>query len=295
MPPLVAPLFASCVAYALLGDAPSSWLVAIVLGALAPDVDLLLLLLSPAAAVRLHRGPSHSGLGLAVAALSAGLLAHGAVRLPWAESLGLAAAGTCVHVLCDMLSIQGLSLSWRRSTRRVAWSVLVATDPLVTVLCALGVLGAVGFPAAARVVAGAASALVLYLVGMRIVLRRRAWAAARDALPTPVEGVYPRPDSPTRWTVVTRTVDGVQAGVLDLGTRRLSLLETQPDARDSPALSSVLAQAVVERSAFPVARVEGKTVRLRDLRFAYAWPAPPFGADVELDAEGRPVRERAFL
>lgn len=295
MPPLVAPLFAICMLLAALGDAPVGWLVALVAGALAPDVDLLLLLLSPASAVRLHRGPTHGVIGLAVAAVLAGALVHLAAGPSWAASIGFAVAGTVVHAAWDVLSIQGLALPGRKIAGRTSLAVLVAFDPYVTVLSALGVLGAVGFPAGARVIAGSAAALVLYLVVLRFVLRRRAWAAAREALSTPLEGVYPRPESPGRWTVVTRTLEGLRVGVLDLGTRRLSLLESPPDAETSPALASVLGQAFVARALFPVARVEGKTIRLRDLRFAYDWPAPPFGADIELDAAGRPVRERAYL
>jgi hypothetical protein len=73
------------------------------------------------------------------------------------------------------------------------------------------------------------------------------------------------------------------------------MLDVPQDESHSPARASALAHAVLERAAFPVARVEGRLTRLRDLRFAYDWPAPPFGADVELDASGRPARERAYL
>jgi hypothetical protein len=293
VPPLAAPLFALCLLLAASGDPPVGWLVALVAGALAPDADLLLLLVSPASAVKLHRGPTHGVVGLVVAAGGAGVLAHLLGGPSWVVSIGFAAAGTAVHAAWDVLSIQGLALPGRKTAGRTSVPVLVALDPYVTVLLSLGVLGAVGFPAGARVIAGAA--VVLYLVILRFVLRRRAWDAAREALATPLEGVYPRPESPGRWTVVTRTLEGLQVGVLDLGTRRLSLLEAPPDAGTSPALASLLGQAFVERAVFPVARVEGKTVRLRDLRFAYDWPAPPFGVDIDLDAEGRPVRERAYL
>lgn len=295
MPPLLAPLFALCAAFAALGDAPVGWLVAIAAGALAPDVDLLLLLLSPASAMRLHRGPTHTLVGLVVSGVLAGAVVRFTGGPPWPLSVGLALVGTAMHAGFDALSIQGLALWARRRPRRVALAVLVAADPLLTTLCALGALGAVGFPAAARVVGGAAVALTVYLVGLRVVLARRAHAAAREALTTPVEGVYPRPESPARWTVVTRTKDGMRAGVLDLGARRLSMLEHGPDAEGSPALASVLAQAVVEAASFPVTVEQGRTVKLRDLRFAYDWPSPPFGADVELDESGRPRRERAWL
>jgi len=304
VPPLIAPLFALSAAFAVLGDAPVGWLVALAAGALAPDVDLLLLLLSPASAVRLHRGPTHTLVGLLATGIGAGLVTNATGGPPLAESIGFALAGTVVHAACDALSIQGLAL-WgtKRRASRVGLPVLVAADPVLTVVAALGVLGAVAFPAAARFIGAGVVILCLYLVGLRIVFARRAAAAARDALSTPVEGVFPRPESPARWTVVTRTVDGVRAGVLDLGTRRLSMLEHAPEAEGSSALSSALGQAVLERAAFPVAHEEprrgkdarGKIVRLRDLRFAFDWPAPPFGADVELDAEGRAVRERAFL
>lgn len=299
MPPLIAPLFALCGAFAVLGEPPVGWLVAIVAGALAPDADLLLLLLSPASAVRLHRGPTHTLVGLLASGLAAGALTHftGGPALPWA--IGLALVGTAVHAAFDALSIQGLA-SWRRgANKRAGHAVLVAADPILTVACALGVLGAVGFPAAARVVGGAAVGLSVYLVGMRVVFARRAATLARQALPTPVEGVFPRPESPARWTIVTRTLDGIRAGVLDLGTRRLSMLDHAPEADGTPAVASALGQAVLERAAFPVAREERRgdrrVVRLRDLRFAFDWPAPPFGADVELDADGRPLRERAWL
>jgi hypothetical protein len=303
VPPLIAPLFALCGAFAALGDAPVGWLVAIVAGALAPDVDLLLLLLSPASAVRLHRGPTHTLLGLVASGASAGAVTHltGGPALAW--SIGLALAGTAVHAAFDALSIQGLALWGRGAKKRVAYPVLVAADPILTVACALGVLGAVGFPGAARLVGATAVVLCLYLVGLRVVLARRAATAARQALSTPVEGVFPRPESPARWTIVTRTLEGIRAGVLDLGTRRLSMLDHAPEAEGSPAIASTLGQAVLERAVFPVAHEEpsrrgksgGKVVRLRDLRFAFDWPAPPFGADVELDADGRPVRERAWL
>lgn len=295
MPPLIAPLFALCAALAAAPAAPVGWFVALVAGALAPDADLLLLLLSPASAVRLHRGPTHTLVGLVASGVGAGALTAATGGPAPLTSIGLALGGTLIHALFDAVSIQGLAPWGRRRAARLLPAVLVAADPILTLLCALGALGAIGFPAAARVVGGAVVALSLYLVGLRVVLARRAGVAAREALATPVEGVFPRPESPARWTVVTRTVDGIRAGVLDLGTRRLSMLECPPDAAGSPAIASALGQAVVERSVFPVAREDGRLVRLRDLRFAYDWPAPPFGADIELDPEGRPVRERAYL
>jgi 2-polyprenyl-6-methoxyphenol hydroxylase-like FAD-dependent oxidoreductase len=52
-------------------------------------------------------------------------------------------------------------------------------------------------------------------------------------------------------------------------------------------------------SPFPVVRRSrrdrGECAELRDLRFAYDWPAAPFGADVDLDAGGAPRRERAYI
>jgi hypothetical protein len=295
VPPLIAPLFTLCAAFALLGDAPVGWFVALAAGALAPDVDLLLLLLSPPSAVRLHRGPTHTPVGLLVSGAAAGAVTHVTGGPPLPLSIGLALAGTAVHAAFDAVSIQGLASWGRRRARRFALPILVALDPVVTVAAALGVLGAIAFPSAARMVGGAVVVLCLYLIGLRFAFARRARTIARQALTTPIEGIYPRPESLARWTVVTRTVDGIRAGILDVGKKRLSMLEPTPEAEGSAAVASVLGQAVIERAGFPVVREEGATLRLRDLRFAYDWPAPPFGADIELDDAGRPKRERAWL
>ncbi|MBI2896088.1 MAG: metal-dependent hydrolase [Deltaproteobacteria bacterium] len=300
MPPLLAPAFALLAAFgALGGDAPAGTLTALAVGALAPDVDLLLLLVDPARALRLHRGPTHTVVGLAVAAVLAGLAVAAAGGPPPAVAVPLAAGGTLIHASFDAISTHGLAARLSSPRGRKALPLLVPLDPLTTVIAVVAVLVAIAVPGTARVLSLAAIGLLTYLILVRAWARKRAWAAARTGLATPIEGIFPRPESPMRWTAVTRTAGGISAWIVDLGRRRLTALEPLPDAREETLAASRVAREFVRVSPFPVVRrrrrERGEAAELRDLRFAYEWPAAPFGADVDLDADGALRRERAYL
>lgn len=104
---------------------------AAVLGALAPDLDVLAMLRGRVSFMRQHRGASHSLAGIMLISLAVSLIIYIDFAVsPWLY-LHWALAGACSHVTLDCLNSYGTQLWWPFSRKRIAGNLLMFMDPLL--------------------------------------------------------------------------------------------------------------------------------------------------------------------
>ena len=108
----------------------------VVLGAQAPDGDMLLRLKGSACYIRNHRGRSHSW--VAVPIWAAGITSliqwlYG-FDLPWLHLGGWILLATVLHVVSDLFSSYGTMAAWPISKRFIAWNIIHLFDPFLFVL-----------------------------------------------------------------------------------------------------------------------------------------------------------------
>ena len=117
-------------------DLASAATIATVLGALAPDFDIIARLRGELAYMRHHRAFSHSLAGVMAWAILINLFLH--LLQPetaWGALLGPALAGGLSHILLDFFNTHGAALLWPFTRRRLSCYLLNVFDPaLLTAL-----------------------------------------------------------------------------------------------------------------------------------------------------------------
>ena len=104
------------------------------IGALAPDLDVVAQLWDPMAAITIHRTGTHSFIGgVLVAGLVAGLL-WGFRRESFLRLFGFAYLGLLSHVGSDLLTSFGTAILWPLSDKRFALAQHYIIDPLFSVI-----------------------------------------------------------------------------------------------------------------------------------------------------------------
>ncbi len=152
---------------------------AVVIGSVLPDLDHVVNVLGGDAAVRFHRGISHSFAGIAVTSLLLALLLYRFGKWKELKKLYLlAVVGQLSHIALDLVTSYGTQIFQPFSDARVSFDLLFIVDLLFTGIVLAGiVLSRRHRPAMAR---GALAALALY-VGFAAVLHARAEDAVRTA------------------------------------------------------------------------------------------------------------------
>lgn len=203
-----------------------------VLGAQAPDADIVLRLKGNASYIRNHRGISHSWIAVPIwAAIITSLIQwlYG-FDLPWLHLGGWTLLATTVHVVSDLFNSYGTMAAWPVSKRFIAWNIIHLFDPFLFVLC-LAAIGLWAFGAAdpARLFPFMYAILVLYYL-YRAQRHRSGTLRARNLDKT--AGTAP-PASYTLiptltlsdWNVIRRDPDG-SLTVGNLHKNRLTWIET---------------------------------------------------------------------
>ncbi|HEY6097025.1 MAG TPA: metal-dependent hydrolase, partial [Candidatus Deferrimicrobium sp.] len=151
---------------------------AVVLGSVLPDADHLASLLGSDAAIRFHRGISHSFAGIAVSSL---LLAFLLCRFGKWKDLKklylLVLIGQLSHIALDLLTSYGTQILQPFSDVRVSFDLLFIIDLVFTGIVLAGILLSRHRPMRAR----AALATLAMYVGVAAVLHVRAEDAVRTA------------------------------------------------------------------------------------------------------------------
>ena len=141
-----------------------------VLGALAPDIDIIFQFFGDVPYLTHHRGSSHSvpGVLMISAIIAAALwLLFGSI------SLGIiflwTFLGALSHILLDILNSYGAKVLWPFSGKRYSLNLLVLADPVLIVLFA----GVILWPGIPEFIARAAFWVALSYLGARFYLRCR--------------------------------------------------------------------------------------------------------------------------
>jgi len=111
-------------------------MVAGLLGALAPDLDIVARLWDPMAAVAVHRTATHSFLGGAMIAMVVAGLVWGFRRENFFHLFGFAYLGLLSHIGLDLLTSFGTAILWPLSDMRFALAQHYLIDPIFTILAA---------------------------------------------------------------------------------------------------------------------------------------------------------------
>jgi len=185
---------------------------AVTAGALAPDLDSVMALWDQFAAIKYHRGLTHSVFGGVLLAL---LVAWPIYRwgARWGadkryrELAALVYLGILVHIGLDLIGSWGIRMFYPFSDARVALDLAFIVDPILTGAFAVPLAVAWRRPQlAARAVRIGLAVAILYLAaaaGAKEVARARfASELGQRVIKTDRIAVLPRPFSPFRWLAV---------------------------------------------------------------------------------------------
>lgn len=100
------------------------------IGALAPDLDVVARLWDPLAAINVHRTATHSFIGGAIVALGVAGLVWGLTRQNPVRLFGFAYLGLLSHIGSDLLTAFGTAILWPLSDRRFALAQHYIIDPI---------------------------------------------------------------------------------------------------------------------------------------------------------------------
>ncbi|WP_374450310.1 metal-dependent hydrolase [Stella sp.] len=266
-------------------------------GALAPDLDMLVVLVDPTRAALLRHTFTHSLVALPAMAAGIAVLARLAGgRLGFWQTAALAAAGIVLHIGLDLLNAYGVVLFHPLSDARVEFGLLFVVDPVLTGVLALGLglslLPRLG-PGARAAVAATALALALAHVGVAALLRERASDMLAATASAPAVDLVPEPFAPLRWRGILRRPDGYDQYAIRPVANRIERLPSVLSDPEAPAVAavrrSVPGMALAGFLHAPVWRVEGDRVTVHDLRYRFAelgnaWD--PFGFAFEVGPGG---------
>ena len=299
------------------------WLTALVAAgaAVVPDLDFLARKASQKLLfLKLHRGLTHSLLGVPLIAGCAAGVALVLFGLPFVPTFAASALAALSHLVLDaVMHSTGLQLLWpwpRRlrlplvvglnpltsSARCAERSLAVCMrctmhsavlSPLVLVLWA-GFLGSLVPLGSYRVVSRLTLAVALgYLaasaalrLGARLVLRVH---LARTNDPVKAASVFPASFSPFRWLGVTQTIGGFT--LLDIqplsgrvtSMRRFGPTEQGADVNRSRETATVI--EFLDNAVFPHVSRSGKALIWRDLAYAFSPTVALFTARIQLDGD----------
>ncbi len=254
---------------------------ALVGGAMLPDVDILWSWGRGIASLEMHRGITHSLLGGAALAVALAAVTRwmGPERRV-APLLAMAAAGVFGgHLFLDLVTSFGIQLFLPFSRARPAWDWLFIIDlwfsvPLLVALLAARLAGSV------RVARLGCAYLAVYLAvtatAHDLALAATERAAARAGVAVTRVAALPQPPSPLRWLGLAETPDGYAVGAVDLGAREPVRLDPVPRGPQSALVEHVRALAPVRTylwfARFPVVSLREigdlQVVEFRDLRFS---------------------------
>lgn len=280
--------------------------IAVVLGAMVPDADMIVGLLGPEFSLRHHRGITHSLVGAPFIAMLLGYLVY---RFSSLRSYRLAVLmvfiGILSHIFLDYITSFGTVLFDPVATGRYALNLVFILDPFMTVpLAVCFLLIWKGKLRAPRWAFAALGYLMLYLLfcafmhgraegSMLAYVRARGFDVERHT-------VFPAPLTPFRWLGVVEGADGYMRVPLGPGGVNEGGVSTVARGPENGLVSSARESDVGRLfhwfARYPVSsfRSEGDfaIVEFHDVRYMLSildGREPPFVLRMVFDGVGRPV------
>jgi inner membrane protein len=181
---------------------------ACLIGAIDPDLDVLLTLFGRDFYITEHRGFTHSLLGMGPSALLAALIAwwiyrKSVERASFGVLWAMALAGVTSHMFLDWCTTWGTMLLWPNKTR-FALDHLFIVDPWYWLLLSIPVgLSFLFFHRRVSICSLGIGAALLYH-GMTAFNHHQALQVAAEDRPQAWRAAFPQPFSPFRWSVFDR-------------------------------------------------------------------------------------------
>jgi inner membrane protein len=272
-------------------------MIALVAGAMLPDVDVVMALVDELSVVRYHRGLTHWLVGAFLLALPLAVVLYrfGRYKRFW-PLIGLGALGVLTHIALDLPTSFGTMVFTPFSHERYALNLIFIIDPIYSgiILLALG-LGHWRRRWARTPAILGISGLLLY-IGMAAAMHDRAQERFRAAVQAQGLTVlrteaYPRFPGLWTWLGLAETPTAIIRGRVDLGRSAPMRLnhypKPSPDGLFTKAGELEEVQAFLDFARFPwmTARREGEHTILEyyDLRFGAAPHHDDFRLEVVLD------------
>jgi len=275
-------------------------MIALVAGAMLPDVDVVMALVDELSVVRYHRGLTHSFVGAFLLALplAAVLYRFGKYQRFW-PLVSLGGLGVLTHIALDLPTSFGTMIFMPFSRERYALNLVFIIDPIYSglILLALGLGYWRRRWAQAAAIVGL-SGLVLYIgvaAAMHEVARERfKTTVAAQGLAVLRTEAYPGFPGPWAWLGLAETPTTIVRGKIQLGPSGPFTLEHFPkptqDGLFTVAGNLEEVQAFLAFARFPwmTARRQGEhiVVEYYDLRFGEAPHHNDFRLEVILDGTG---------
>ena len=185
-----------------------SAVIALTAGALAPGLDSIMSLWDPFAAIKYHRGLTHSVFGgVLLAVLVAWPIHRWGSHKRYRDLVGLVYLGILLHIGLDLVTSFGTRALYPLTSTRFTWDLAFIIDPLLTAMLVMPVLVAWRRPhLAMRATRMGIIAAILYLF---VAASAKASATAgflrelaQRGIPAERIMVVPAPLSPFRWTAL---------------------------------------------------------------------------------------------
>jgi membrane-bound metal-dependent hydrolase YbcI (DUF457 family) len=280
-----------------------------VLGALAPDIDCVLMPIGWDIYLRFHEVATHSVAGAVVLGSAAAVLVRSVVKGAHLRALIVVASlGAISHIVFDVLSGARIAVGWPVTNARIAWPLVAMAEPWVLLL--LGAGGAMLLAAGRRVPQLARCLLLALTVFFGI---KGTLYADVQRLVEPNRGVGSRAQtiearwgSWTEWLVSEKDPNAVRTWLVDgwNGTRELVLSQPlSPEAGlvlASRSLDTVRNFLRVHDLTFAIERVEDdghRAVLWSDVRYCSRPQSAHGGVDCGLwfggtfGPDGRPLNQ----
>ena len=274
--------------------------IAFLIGAIFPDIDLIVSFFGPEFSLRYHRGITHS---IIAAPLFAMFIAAVIYRFASFKKFVLlsviVALGIYSHILFDLITSYGTVIFDPISMKRYSWNLVFILDPFITIPVVLGLILCWKWSDRALIISvSILTFLGIYLMSNLCVKllyeqKLRGFAAA-DSIAVTRSTVYPRPLAPFFWMGVIETEDAFYK--LDY-----SILRKAPVRLDR--ISKIKKNVFIDRANYlkvtnlfkwfadyPIAdytEVNGDhIVRYYDLRFNVIPNRNPFNLKIVFSSEG---------
>ena len=229
--------------------------VALVLGALFPDIDAALVLRGFDAYLQAHASGTHTVIGTFVGAVVVAVAVRAFVAGASVLPIIIASwAGAVSHVLCDLADGSDIRVFEPFSSRVFGWHLVVMGEPIVLALLVAGAVAVWLRPLYRTRFAVATLAVVTGVLVFKAFTQRKAREAfaGRNGSARAV-ALTPKMAALFEWTLVERAGDRVRAWTIDARSEAMSLDFERRDATGTAVVPST--QLPVVRTFLGLARV----------------------------------------
>lgn len=187
--------------------------IAFLIGAIFPDIDLIVSFFGPEFSLRYHRGITHSIIAAPVFAMFIAAVIYRFASFKKFVLLSvIVALGIYSHILFDLITSYGTVIFDPVSTKRYSWNLVFILDPFITIPVVLGLILCWKRSDRAWIISvSILTFLVIYLM-LNLFVRllyedKLEGFAAANSIAVKRSTVYPRPLAPFFWMGVIETED----------------------------------------------------------------------------------------